>query len=157
MRIAAHGLSIDPPPGWDARIQRPREDVAGATIAQRRLATSNPVLHAANFALPEDRGDFGSGAVELMEASHALVALVEYDREAASTELFASRGMPRRLAVSDFSAKQLQRTIRGQSGVQRFFSESGRAFCLYVVLGRYGDRASLVNQVNAALERVRIQ
>ena len=29
----------------------------------------------------------------------------------------------------------MQRAIRGQAGVQRFFNDQGRAFCLYVVLG----------------------
>ena len=42
----------------------------------------------------------------------------------------------------------LQRAIRGQAGVQRFFHESGRAFCLYVVLGAYSNRQQVVPEVN---------
>ncbi len=157
MRIAAHGLSIDPPRGWDARISRrgpdPGIEAQGHAVPQ---PTVHPVLHAANFALPEDRGDFGSGAVELMASAHALVALLEFHPDAARTPLFSDPGMPRRLSPDAFSPQQLQRTLHGQAGAQRFFSEAGRAFCLYVVLGGFANRIALLPQVNSALERMEI-
>ena len=45
----------------------------------------------------------------------------------------------------------LQRTLRGQAGVQRFFHEAGRAFCLYVVLGSFARRQEMVGAVNEVL------
>lgn len=158
MRIAAHGLAIDAPRGWDARISRRGPDVVMATQGQAAPEpTLHPVLHAANFALPEDRGDFGSGAVELMSSPHALVALLEFHPDAARTPLFSDPGMPRRLSPDAFSPQQLQRTLQGQAGAQRFFSEAGRAFCLYVVLGGFTNRNAVVPQVNATLERLEIR
>jgi hypothetical protein len=53
---------------------------------------------------------------------------------------------------ADFSPAQLQRTIPGQSGTQYFFSEGGRAFCLYVVLGSHARRAHLVRKVRDVLD-----
>ena len=149
MRIAAHGLALDVPPGWDARIRKLRQ-----STEQFR---AHPVLHAADFGLPEERGDFGSGAVEVMLPTHAFVALVEYHPESAATALFSSNvGMTRQLSPDDFSPRQLQRTIRGQAGAQTFFVDGGRAFCLYVVLGSMADRHRAVPRVNAVLSAVTI-
>jgi hypothetical protein len=50
----------------------------------------------------------------------------------------------------------LQRTIAGQSGVQRFFTEAGRAFCLYVVVGAHVNRHRAVVAVNHLLAGVQI-
>lgn len=156
MRIAAHGLAIDAPQGWDARISggRPEQVIAGSDGVSQ--PTAHPTLHTANFALPEERGDFGSGAVELMGSAHALVALVEYHPDAAGTALFSTSGLPRRLSVDVFSPQQLQRTIAGQAGSQHFFSDKGRAFCLYVVMGSFTNRAALISQVNAVLQGLEI-
>ncbi len=154
MRIESHGLSIDSPPGWDARIFRRQPD--GPAAAGHGRPSSHPVLHAANFALPEDRGDFGNGAVEIMGSSHVLVALVEYDAALSRTALYQRRGLPRGLRPEAFSPNQLHRTLAGQGGTQLFFSERDRAFCLYIVLGSLAARDKLVPQVNSALERTRI-
>ena len=148
MRLAHRGLAVEVPRGWDARIyQRTSAEVD---------ATDHPVLHAANFALPEDRGDFGSNAVERMGPPHVLVALLEFDPASAGTALFANQGLPRRLTPDLFSPSQLQRTLAGQAGTQVFFNDGGRAFCLYVVLGSHRGRAGLVPQVNSLLEAVEI-
>jgi hypothetical protein len=136
--VKAHGLSVRPPPAWDVRVYR-RDAAAG----ERTFA----VMHAANFALPTRRGDYGSGAVETMRGSHVLVVLFEHDPESTKTALFARRGIPTP-RPDDFSPRQLQRTLSGQSGVQYFFSESGRAFCLYVVLGSHARRRRLVTEAN---------
>lgn len=146
MRVDRLGLAVDVPAGWDVRVSR-RPAAEGST--------ANPVMHLANFALPERRGDFGSGAVERMRPDDVLVVLFEYDEEATSTPLFAQRGRPRP-APADFSPRQLQRTLPGQSGVQYFYSEAGRAFCLYIVLGSHGRRAALVPSVNALLGRLTV-
>ncbi|HEX6477145.1 MAG TPA: hypothetical protein VF005_07695 [Acidimicrobiales bacterium] len=141
------GIDLNVPNGWDARIYRrppaPSE-------------TTNSVLHAGNFALPETRGDFGSGAVERMGPSDVLVVLFEYDPAAARTPLFARSGQPQPVA-SDFAPNQLQRFIPGQSGAQFFYNEAGRALCLYVVLGSHSQRAALVNDVRRLLSGLQVQ
>jgi len=146
MKVERLGLTVDVPAGWDLRVFR-RPAVAGGTV--------NPVVHVANFPLPDDRGDFGSGVVERMRPEDVLVVLFEYDAEATATPLFARRGRPRP-SPADFSQRQLQRTLPGQSGVQYFYSEAGRAFCLYVVLGSHARRAALVPAVAALLERLTV-
>jgi hypothetical protein len=115
-----------------------------------------PVAHMATFPLPESRGDFGQGAVELMGPDDALVVLFEYGPESAGTELFSSVGLPRRLSLRRFGPSQLQRTIPGQLGHQRFFTASGRPFSLYVVLGSGTKAGDLLATVNGLLGRVRI-
>ena len=141
MRLARHGLGLQLPAGWDGRIYRRAIDGA----------RTQAILHAANFALPGDRGDYGSGAVERMRAGHVLVALIEHDRSAAGVGLFRRQGLPLPLRPSDFSRHALQRTLPGQSGVQRFFTWEGRAFCLYVVLGSHAARGRMIPLVNGVL------
>jgi hypothetical protein len=155
MRISAHGLALEVPTGWEGRIRRATLPVeaAGTDSPQFR---ANAILHAADFPLPDERGDFGSGAVETMRSNHAFLALVEYGSASAGTALFASGRMPRELGTDDFSSRQLQRTLRGQGGLQRFFVEEGRAFCLYVVLGSMADRSRVVPRVNAVLSAISI-
>jgi hypothetical protein len=79
------------------------------------------------------------------------VSLFEFEPEATGTALFSTRGRPR-LTPADFAPSQMQRTLPGQSGVQHFFSEQGRAFCLYVVLGSHARRAALVRKANEVLD-----
>jgi hypothetical protein len=145
--MRAHGLTIETPPAWDVRIYRRPQAAAARTY---------PVVHAANFALPSQRGDFGSGAVELMGSGNVFVVLFEYDEASATTALFSRRGMPT-AHPADFSPRGLQRTLRGQSGVQYFFNETGRAFCLYIVLGSHARRRRLVPMANGFAQSVRIQ
>lgn len=147
-RIAGHGLVAEVPTGWDARIYK-RTPEPGAT--------THPVLHAANFPLPADRGDFGSGAVENMGPDDVLVVLVDFGPAAATTAAFsASKGIPE-IAVSDFDPATLQRTIAGQSGTQKFFNDGGRAFCLYVVLGSHARRVALVPEARRLIAGLRTQ
>lgn len=157
MRIQAHGLAIDLLAGWDARIRRLAAAATTAVNSVTSLITVHPVLHAADFALPEKRGDFGSGVVDIMRPTSTFIALVEYHPDNTATALFANAGPPRSISADAFSPHQLQRTIRGQAGVQRFFSAEQRAFCLYVVIGSMANRAQLVPKVNAALAGIRIE
>ena len=112
-------------------------------------------MHLANFALPPSRGDFGTGAVEVMGEPHAFISLFEYGTEEAGRPLFEARGLPR-LTVRDFAPNQLQRRLPGQLGCQRFFTEQGRAFCLYVVLGSQRHAVSLVQEVHEVLAQLRV-
>ena len=90
-------------------------------------------------------------AVERLGTDDAIVILFEYDPASVQQPLFAAQGVPRSLDPDEFSPSVLQRTVRGQAGVQKFFQESGRAFCLYVVLGSFTRRHEAVADVNAVL------
>jgi hypothetical protein len=148
--VAAHGLRVVLPERWEARLYR-REVLTGGPPDE----SHQPVLHLGNFALPPGRGDFGTGAVEVMGPRHAFVALLEYDREEAGTPLFAARGRPS-LTLADFAPNALQRRLPGQLGCQRFFTENGRAFCLYAVLGSREHAAPLLGEVDGVLDRVEV-
>jgi hypothetical protein len=65
--------------------------------------------------------------------------------------------MTRQVSVDAFSPQRLQRTLKGQAGWQRFFVEKGRAFCLYVVLGSYANRITIVKRVNETLTRIEVE
>lgn len=150
------GLKVDLPSGWDARIYRRQEVTAAVTHAQGK-PTTHAILHAANFALPGERGDFGSGAVELMRGDNVLITLVEYHPDSTRSPMFANRSMPRPLRADDFDPTMLQRRLPGQAGLQRFFSSGGRAYALYVVLGSYADRRRLVRLVNDVLATIELE
>jgi hypothetical protein len=156
--LAARGLSVDVPPGWDAQI---RAGGAGAGMAWSAsdegdaVAPTGSVLHAASFALPRERGDYGSGAVEVMRGSDVLVCLLEHEPEAVAEPLFRRRGLPR-LTPAMFSPESMQRAIAGMSGVQRFFQVNGRPFCLYVVVGSHHTRAPLVRAADEVVQSIEI-
>lgn len=144
--LTAHGLAVRPPTGWDVHIYR-RAPLDGSV--------AYPVVHAANFALPRARGDFGMGAVELMGSEHVLVVLFEYEPAAAGTPLFARTGRPR-IRPADFHPRALQRTLPGQAGAQWFFTEGGRPFTLYVVLGSSRNRTALAARAAALLDGITV-
>jgi len=148
--LKAYGLEVTPPAGWDAEIFTRARDPRVLTPFGVQEAVP-PIVHLANFGLPPVRGDYGGGAVEIMESGAVFVAVLEHDPEEADTALFRGRDIPWPLTENDFSPDNLQRGVGGQSGCQRFFLHSGRPFCLYVVLGSHRLRAVLVPQVNEAL------
>ena len=158
MRLQAHGIETDLPPGWEGRIGLRTQPTAASS--SRALGdpgeTTNPIVHLANFALPEQRGDFGSGAVDLMGAEDVLVVLFEYGPECANTALFKRQGIPQDLKPAMFSSSALQRTLPGQAGCQIFFTENDRAFCSYTVLGRQSSALRVLPQANATLAGTRI-
>jgi len=139
--IAAHGITARLPAGFEGRIFV-RPPVHGHTY---------PVAQFATFAIPDDVGDFGSGAVQLMGPSDVFATLFEYGPESLGRALFARQGRPVSFAESDFSPIRLRRGIPGQSGTQCFFTESERPFSLYVVLGSQGMRRVLLPRVNELL------
>jgi hypothetical protein len=148
--LRAHRLGVTPPQGWDAEIFTRATDPRVRTpfgVGEK----VPPIAHVANFGLPPERGDFGGGAVELMESGAVFVALLEHDPSEADTALFRGKGVPWPLTADDFAPENLQRGIGGQTGCQRFFLVDGRPFCLYVVLGSHRQRGLLVRQVNDVL------
>lgn len=147
--LESHGIALLVPTGWEARFTGPAAQLEDG-------GTEHPYLHAANFELPSLRAPFGSGVVGEMRALDVFVALLEYESASATTPLFGARGAPTRLQADDFSTSTLQRSLRGQSGFQRFFHESGRALCLYVVLGGRPAYARGLDALNALLWSLRV-
>ena len=147
MRMRSEGIEVEVPQGWDGEIYRRSSDF---TAQSGPGEDSRPVMHMANFPLPAERGDFGSGAVELMRSDDLLVVLFEYGPESVGSPLFSARGVPT-VSATDFDPNVMQRPLPGQSGAQYFFSVGGRAFCLYVVLGSHLFRQELVPMVNEIL------
>jgi len=145
--MTAHGIEVDVPRGWDGEIYRRSSGIG--TLSESPVKVK-PVVHLANFPLAQNRGDFGSGAVEVMIADNLLIVLFEYGSESIGTALFASSGIPT-VSADDFAPHTMQRPLRGQSGAQFFFTEVGRAFCLYVALGSHARRHQLVPEVNLVL------
>jgi hypothetical protein len=146
MRMSAFGLQVELPAAWDGRLYRRTAEAGEQTY---------PVLHAASFPLPAERGDYGSGAVDAMGRDDVFVALREFDRGSARTSLFAQRGVPT-LHPGDFAPQALQRAIPGQSGCQRFFTANERPFCLYVVLGSHARRVPLTRKANDLVHQLAI-
>lgn len=150
-QVAAHGISIHLPAGWDAEIYV--RDLDGDPTDS--IVELKPVLHASNFALPTGRGDFGSVAVEAMDRPGVFLAVLEYENASAATTLF-DNPFPSRLETREFGPNNLQRPLPGQGGAQRFCQQGGRAFCVYAVLGNYAMRNVLVPELNKALGTVTI-
>jgi hypothetical protein len=117
---------------------------------------SYPVGQFATFPIPDDIGDFGSGAVALMGLDDVFATLFEYGPESLGTALFSPQGRPPSFAPDDFSPMRLRRGIPGQSGTQRFFTEAGRPFSFYAVLGSHVRRESLVPRVNELISSLLI-
>lgn len=140
--LFAHGIGAGLPTGFEGRIFK--RQGSGVEVA-------NAVAHFATFALPEEVGDFGGGAVNLMGNDDVFAVLFEYGPDSLGTRLFAHQGLPRNLATSDFQPHVLRRGLTGQSGTQWFFTEAGRPFTLYAVLGSHARRSMLVPKVNRLL------
>lgn len=154
MRLEGHGIAADLPAGWEGALTRAP---TGAGARQSRAGGDLlPTLHLANFPLPRRRGDYGATAVERMTGADVFVALVEFGGGSAGAALFADTGLPRRLHARQFSRRTLHRALPGQAGYQTFFTEAGRPFCLYVVLGAAATAPALLPAVNAVLPRIRV-
>lgn len=158
-RFGDLGISVDLPARWDGQIR-----AAGRGFTSHSSTTVAPasadhsvgvVLHAASFALPAERGDYGSGAVEAMGGSDILICLLEHEPNAARTALFRHIGLPS-IDANAFSPQSMQRAIAGMSGCQRFFQLAGRPFCLYVVVGSHTTRGPLVATASDVVRTIAI-
>ncbi|MFP5256767.1 MAG: hypothetical protein ACLGI8_13070 [Acidimicrobiia bacterium] len=156
-RFQARDISLELPRGWEAQIRR--AGMSAGDVQPAGVDAAGPghgsVLHAASFALPAERGDYGSGAVEVMGGSDVLVCLLEHEPEAATTELFRREGLPR-LDPAEFSPQTMQRAMPGMAGTQHFFQVAGRPFCLYVVVGSHRTRGPLVRTADAVVRSIQI-
>lgn len=155
-RLSAHHLSCEVLPGWDVRIEQ--RDQSPVNVPRSDLPMGgyvHPTLHAGTSTLPTQRGDYGSGYVERMTASDIFVCLAEFDHEAGATEMFVD-GQPTALRSAEFHPDAQQRVIAGMCGAQKFFAANDRAFCLYVVLGSWVARQSLVPRLNEFISTIGI-
>jgi hypothetical protein len=145
--LEAHGLRIELPRGWSGRMfRRP----AGAAT-----------LHAGDFQLPLDDGEFGDQSTAVMPPGATFLALTEY-RPGGGLKpgrgLFASRRIPTALDPTSFSARGMAHPRPGQLGRQEFFTAAGRPFCLYVVLsGARTERRRQLATVAVVLRSLRIE
>lgn len=145
--LFAQGIRADLPAGFEGRIFQ-RAHSAGAT--------SYPVVHMATFPLPSQVADFGGGVTTAMAPTDIFAVLFEYGPESVGKPLFARQGPPRNLTSDHFKPYVLRRGVGGQSGTQWFFTESGRPFTFYAVLGSHALRGSLVPKVNTLLNQMAI-
>ena len=146
-RLEAHGLRIDLPRGWSGRVFK--RSAGGAT------------LHAGDFQLPLDDGEFGDQSTAVMPAGATFLALTEYLPGAGlepGEGLFASRRVPKTLDPTAFSPRGLAHPRPGQAGTQHFFTTAARPFCLYVVVsGPRSERRRQLAALGAVLRSLRIQ
>ena len=147
-QIAAYGLAVSMPSGWEARVA-----LRTPATAQER---TYPVMHLASFPLPVQRDDFGGDVTATMRSSDVFVVLFEYGPESVGQPLFSAEGIPR-VDAQMFAANRLQRPVPGQVGCQLFFTAGGRAFCLYVVAGSRASLPRIVGAVNDALGALQIE
>jgi hypothetical protein len=139
--IGAHGITARLPAGFEGRI----------FVRQAGVGTAYPVAQFATFPIPDDVGDFGSGAVTVMGPQDVFACLFEYGPESVGTALFSQQRRPAVLGPDDFSPVRLRRGLVGQSGTQWFFTEAGRPFSFYAVLGSHALREALVPRVNSLI------
>ncbi|HEY3534850.1 MAG TPA: hypothetical protein VGK60_04725 [Pedococcus sp.] len=153
-----HGLGADAPGGWHVEVRRlpgAEPPTPGARSAAPQEDVTRGVLHACTRAMPAERGDFGTGVVDLLGPDDIFVALVDYGTEVADQGLFEKQGVPR-LAPSQFAPNRLQRPLPGLSASQHFFSSGGRAFCLFTVIGSHARRMASVRRAEALVRTLRI-
>jgi hypothetical protein len=142
--VAAHGISVDVPSGWEARIIKRG---AGA------------ILHVATFPLLASDGDFGAAATGRMRLGDAFAALVEYvDPEMIRpAEGLYEANRPPVPRLHEFGSMTLQVTRPGQLGWQRFFTEADRTCALYAVIKPGAERPEkLVRRLAGVLSTLRI-
>jgi hypothetical protein len=145
--LAAHGISVNLPRGWEGRIFVP--DLAPPAV-------NLPVMHLTDTVLTPERSSYGPELASRAGGGGTLVALVEFASELAGHGLYEPQGPGLPLTRDRFHPASLQVPSRVQAGHQRFFSTHGRAFCLYVVLGTWRGTARRLGIVNEILATLRI-
>ena len=140
--LNGHGLSIEVPPRWEGRIFTPDLPAPALNL---------PILHLTDTILSMQRSTFAPELAARAGPSGALVALVEFEGRLADRGLYAAQGLALPLRRDGFDPHALQLPDPSQEGHQRFFSQGGRAFCLYVVLGIGPGADARLRTVNGAL------
>lgn len=147
MILEAHGLAIELPPRWSGRVFR--RPGSGAT------------LHAGDFQLALDDGEFGDATTAKMPAGASFMVLAEYVPGGGlepGQGLFAPRRIALPLDPTAFAVNRLAHPRRGQAGTQQFFSSGGRPFCLYIVIaGGAAYRRRQLAVLDRALATLRVK
>jgi hypothetical protein len=146
--LSGHGIRVELPTGFEGRIFR-RTPVGGSV--------AYPVAQFATFPLTGNVADFGGSVTVGMSATDIFAVLFEFGPESVGKALFNSEAIPSALTADQFFPYLLRRGVGGQSGTQRFFTESGRPFTFYAVLGSHALRSQLVPQVNSLLRQIAIE
>ncbi|HEY3209296.1 MAG TPA: hypothetical protein VGL18_05820 [Actinomycetota bacterium] len=142
MELSGYGIAVDLPSGWEGRIyKRPEGD---------------PTLHAGNFPLPVEDGDFGSRALAAMGSGGAFLVVTEYEQSLGRRGLFAPEAPAPLPATSELDAWALLRVRLGQFGIQRFMTIGGRPFCVYLVVGTVPSPSGLLAEANVVLRSLSI-
>jgi len=144
--LEAHGIAVELPRGWSGRLfKRP---------------AGGPTLHAGDFQLALDDGEFGDQSTAAMPPGATFLAMTEY-RPGTGLEpgkgLFSSRRIPTALDPTSFSARGMAHPRPDQVGRQEFFTAAGRPFCLYVVVsGARVERRRQLATLDIVLRSLRI-
>jgi hypothetical protein len=138
-RVAAHGISIVLPPGWDARIAVRDRPLSGQVIA-----------YFASYRLPRRDDWEATKALRAMRSNDVLVGLYE----APSGEAGLRPPAKPRIDIDE-------RGLLSLGGVfgpgDETFVASGRAFILNSTFGRKHPRKELFRSVNAILASLRVE
>ena len=139
--LRGHGLALTVHDGWEARIWMP--DLPPP-------AENHPVVRLANFALPVTKNTYAEDVADGLRAGEVVASLAEFSPKLADRGLYAPHGVPV-LEPIDLDPRAVQRQASGRAGVQRFFSEHGRAFSLYVVARRGAGLDRAMHELAAQL------
>ncbi len=145
--LKGHGLAIEVPANWEGRIFVP---------ALPPPALNLPILHLTDTVLPMQRSTYAPELAAQAGSKGALVALVEFEERLADRGLYAPQGLGLPLRRDRFHTRALQVPNPLQEGHQRFFSQGGRAFSLYVVLGTGPGAEWRLRVVNHALATLKV-
>jgi hypothetical protein len=147
VKLDAHGIELEVPHGWSGRV----------FSRQNGAAT----LHAGNYTLAIDDGEFGDRSTGRMRPGACFLALTEYVPGAgleAGAGLFAHSRIGLPLDPTRFAARALAHPRPGQAGAQQFFTLAGRPLCLYVVLaGGRAFRPRQLAEVNHVLRSLQVR
>ena len=147
MRLTDHGLAVDIPRGWEARMFVP--DLPPPAI-------NLPVLHVSSAPLPTSRSSYAAEASRGLGDRGILFSLLEFEAALANVGLYAAQGMPVPIRADELDHRAMQIPHPEQGGVQRFFSQAGRAFSLYVIAGLGPGLRDRLGELDRVLRGVEI-
>jgi hypothetical protein len=128
-RLAAGGVVVDPPHGWEGRIFKRTNEVPGAVV-----------LHVASFPLPRLADDWASAAERGLEDGEALIVV---------SETLPGMNLPPEPARVEPGERR--------ATIDRYFISGGRGFMLHVAFGSRPPSAELIRNVNAILATLSIE
>ena len=162
--VAAYGLAVDPPAGWESRIYQRRawgsseraiKHLRLPAIKRRWALCHSPVAQLATIPIPSDAADYGSDVVDELGPQDAFIVLKEFESASVKEPLFATEGMSEFFRLRCSPRARCSASSTAKADTRRSFMITA-AFCLYVVLGGFDYRNQVVPRVNQALATLRI-